>query len=40
MTHADGNNNVRFSNYVKIIGKLHVRFDPPRRFKKSLIHEK
>ena len=29
VTHHDGSN-VRISNYVKIIGKQHVRFDPPR----------
>ena len=32
--------NVRISNYVKIIDKEHVRFDPPSELKKSLVHEK
>ena len=29
VTHPDSSN-VRISNYVKIIGKQHVSFDPPR----------
>ena len=32
VTHPDGSN-IRISNYVKIIGKQHVRFDPPRGLK-------
>ena len=38
VTHPDSSN-VRISNYIKIIDKQYVRFDPPRRLKKSLIHE-
>ena len=37
--HPDGSND-RTSNYVKIIDKKHVSFDPTRGLKKSLIHEK
>ena len=32
MTYPDGNN-IRISNYVKIINKHQVRFDPPRELK-------
>ena len=39
MTHPD-RSSVRISNYVKIIDKQHVRFDPPKGLKKSLIHGK
>ena len=39
VTHPDGNN-VWISNYVKIIGKQHVRFDPPRGLEKSLKYMK
>ena len=38
VTNPDGSN-VRISNYVKIIDKQHIPFDPPRGLKKSLIHE-
>ena len=34
VTHPDGSN-VRISNFVKIIDKQHVRFDPPRGRLKS-----
>ena len=39
VTHPGGSN-VRISNYVKIIDKQHVSFDPPRGLKKSSIHKK
>ena len=39
VTHHD-DSNVRISNYVKIIDKQHVRFDPSSGLIKSLIHGK
>ena len=39
MTHPDSSN-VRISNYVKIIDKQQVRFDPQWGLKKSFINKK
>ena len=37
-TYSD-NSNARISNYIKIIGKEHVHFHPPRGLQKFLIKQ-